>query len=148
MQIKQADLFLGASHHFVREVMAIAEKQSYNADETVFHSGDPADFIFILITGQVRLAAGDSGRVVYTSSKTGELFGWSSLIGRPTYSASAHCEANTVLLQIDKKRLQKIIAREPAEGLLFFRQLAGALGDRLMEMYRIVDKMDSEAPRS
>ena len=139
MQIKQSDLFFGVSQNFVKEVMTIAEKRAFKANDVVFRSGDAAESIYILITGEVRLAAGELGRAVYSSSKTGDLFGWSSLIGRPSYSASALCQSNTVLLKIDRTPLLAIIDRDPVNGLSFFKHLAAALGNRLMNMYRIVD---------
>jgi CRP-like cAMP-binding protein len=136
MYIKQSDLFLGLNHHFVKEIMAIAQKESHAEGHFVFRLGELADHFYILINGQVQLSLGDSGHVVYTSSDVGETFGWSSLIGRDSYSASALCLQPTDLLKIERHKLQNLLERDKDSGYLFFKQLAGALGNRLLQLYQ------------
>jgi CRP-like cAMP-binding protein len=136
MYIKQSDLFVGLSHHFVKEIMAIAEKESHAEGHFVFRLGEAADHFYILIKGHVQLSLGDSGHVVYTSSNVGETFGWSSLIGRDAYSASALCLQPTDLLKIEKRKLQGLLEKDKDSGYLFFKQLAGALGNRLLKLYQ------------
>ena len=136
MYIKQSDLFLGLNHNFVKEIMAIAEKESHAEGDFIFQLGDPANHFYILINGQVQLSLGDSGQVVYTSSNVGETFGWSSLIGRNLYSASALCLQSTDLLKIERQKLQNLLERDKDSGYLFFKQLAGALGNRLLKLYQ------------
>ena len=43
MYIKQSDLFLGLNHNFVKEIMAIAEKESHAEGDFIFQLGDPAN---------------------------------------------------------------------------------------------------------
>lgn len=136
MYIKQSDLFVGLSHHFVKEIMAIAEKESHAQGQFVFRLGEAADYFYILINGKVQLSLGDSGHVVYTSSNVGETFGWSSLIGRDTYSASALCMQPTDLLKIERIRLQNLLEKDKDNGYLFFKKLARALGKRLLKLYQ------------
>jgi CRP-like cAMP-binding protein len=136
MYIKQSDLFLGLNHHFVKEIMAIAQKESHAESQFVFRLGEPADHFYILINGQVQLSLGDSGQVVYTSSNVGETFGWSSLIGRDSYSASALCLQPTDLLKIERHKLQNLLEKDTDSGYLFFKQLAEALGNRLLQLYQ------------
>ena len=62
-------------YHFVKEIMAIAGKESHAEGNFVFRLGEPADHFYILINGQVQLSLGDSDHVVYTSSDVGETFG-------------------------------------------------------------------------
>ena len=88
MIIKQADLFHGLSHNFIKDLMAIAARESFNAGEIVFNSGDPAENFYILIQGCVQIRLGQQGPEVYTGNTIGEIFGWSSLIDRPDFSAS------------------------------------------------------------
>jgi CRP-like cAMP-binding protein len=73
--------------------------------------------------------------VVHTVSRPGEAFGWSSLVGRDIYSASAECVQPTKLLKIDREDFQEILEKDPINGLSFFRRLAGALGERLIISY-------------
>lgn len=136
MYLRQSDLFAGLSHYFLKDVMNIAVRQSYEADEVIFRDGEPADWFFILVSGHIQLRVDEIGRVVYASDRMGEAFGWSSLIGRRGYTATAECLAPTVVLKIERDRFQRVLEADEENGRIFYRQLAAALGRRLLELYR------------
>jgi CRP-like cAMP-binding protein len=86
----------------------------------------------------VKLSVGEGGQVVYDVGQNGEAFGWSSLIGRDVYSASAVCVEPTKLLVTDRQELGKVLEEDPANGIIFLKQLAATLGNRLMETYKMI----------
>jgi len=138
MYVKQADFFWGTSHIFVNEVMKISKKESWEKGYFLFHEGNPANRFYILLKGRVRLSIGKSGQVVYIVSRAGEAFGWSSLIGYNSYSASAECIELVKLITFDKEKFQKILKEDPANGLLFFQGLATTIGNRLLQTYKMI----------
>ncbi len=138
MYFKQKDLFGSLSNDFVKEIMKIAASGSFQAGEQLFQEGDPADRLYILLKGRVKLIFGQTGPVVYVVSHAGEAFGWSSLVGRPSYSASAECVTATKLLKFDKVKMQAIIENDPANGLILFKNLAATLGNRLLHGYTTI----------
>ena len=75
MYFKQSELFTGLGHNFLKQTMAIAEKISFEKGATVLKEGDPADYFFILVKGQVSLLLGDTGKMVYQINGLGEMFG-------------------------------------------------------------------------
>jgi CRP-like cAMP-binding protein len=81
---------------------------------------------------------GEPEQVVYNAERNGEAFGWSSLIGRDVYSASAECIEATKLLKTSSDKLSRILQADPDNGIIFFRQLASTLGNRLLETYKIL----------
>ena len=135
MFIQQTDLFRGMDKDFVKQTYDITTKQSSKQGEVLFSEGDQARHFYILLKGRVRLGTRDTGQVVHTVSRPGEAFGWSSLVGRDIYSASAECVESAKLLRIDREDFQKILEKDPINGLSFFRRLAGALGERLINSY-------------
>jgi CRP-like cAMP-binding protein len=135
MIIQQADLFRGMNRDFVKEVFDITTKEDTEEGDILFSEGDQAQHFFILLKGRVRLSTGKTGQVVHTVSRPGEAFGWSSLVGRDVYSASAKCLVPTKLVKVDRDRFQEIIDRDSTSGLDFFKRLAGALGERLINSY-------------
>jgi CRP-like cAMP-binding protein len=135
MIIKQADLFHGLSHNFIKDLMTIATRVSFSEGEVVFRSGEPAEHFYILIQGCVKIRLGQDGRDVYTGEKLGEIFGWSSLIGRKDFTASAVCSAPTSLLRVDRRQFQNILEKDLFSSLMFFQQLAKVLGNRLIQLY-------------
>ena len=134
MYFKQAEVFTGLGHNFLQEVMAIIEKVAYEEGEYVFHAENPATSFFILILGQFSLLS-ESGETLYTSDGIGDIFGCSSLIGHACHFISARCDMPSVVLRIDVSRLEKILAADSEIGFRFYRQLAGALGERLRFFY-------------
>ena len=137
MYLKQRDLFGSLSTEFVNEIMKNAERESHQAGEMLFHEGDPADWLFILLKGRIKLSLGQTGRVVYVVSHAGEVFGWSSLVGRSNYSASAECMTPVKLLRFDKNRLKEVIQKDAANSATLFQSLAAILGDRLIRSYEL-----------
>ena len=138
MYFQQSSLFWEMDRDFVKDLMGIAVRETYQPGDFLFHEGDPADYFYILIKGRVKLIVGEIGPVVYTVDHAGEAFGWSSLIGREIYSASGECFEPTVLDNFPKEQFQKVIEKNPAQGLIFYKRLAGLIGNRLLRSYKMI----------
>jgi CRP-like cAMP-binding protein len=138
MYLKQADLFWGLSQNFIRNLTAEATKQTFLPGDKVFCVDDPADHFYVLIQGKIRLMVGQSGQGVYIGDQTGEAFGWSALIGRDKYSATCICDQASVLLRFDKGHVLRLLDQDSESAAIFFKHLAGALGDRLLHLYQTV----------
>ncbi len=135
MYFKQKDFFGSLSNDFVKKIMKIAETDSFQAGQLLFHEGDPADRLYILLKGHVKLSLGQTGQVVYVVSHAGEAFGWSSLVGRSSYSATAECVTATKLLKFDKEKIKTVVEKDTTNGLILFQNLAAILGNRLIQGY-------------
>jgi CRP-like cAMP-binding protein len=142
-KIDQGDLIWGLPHLFVKTFMDITTKKSYEKGQIVFHEGEKAAFFYTLIQGSVKLSIGETGQEVYIVDQAGEVFGWSSLMDRSHYSASAECQEPTNLLLIEKEKLERILNSDPANGMIFYKNLSQTLGNRLLRSYKII----SEAKR-
>ena len=44
-------------------------------------------------------------------------------------------------MMIHRDDLQKLLEKDPANGLIFFQHLAGMLGERLLESYASFEKL-------
>ena len=140
MYIKQSELLMGTSMDFIKKFMDISQMVSHEEGEVLFREKDPALFFYVLLNGRVKLGVGESSQMVYDIKQNGEAFGWSSLIGRDKYSASAECIEATKLLKTDSEKLKKELEKDPANGLVFFKQLAATLGNRLLEIYKTISE--------
>jgi CRP/FNR family cyclic AMP-dependent transcriptional regulator len=138
MFFQQADLFLGMNKNFVEKIMKSAEKESHPKGHFLFQEGDPATYFYILIKGRINLAIGEIGQMVHTVDHAGEAFGWSSLIDRDVYSASAECAIDTIVQKFDRRTIQKIIEEDQPNGLIFYKRLAGTIGYRLLCSYKMI----------
>ncbi len=146
MYIQQADFFCGTSMTFAKAVMQIAEKKSYGVGETIFIEGDKAEHLYVLIEGRVRIMIGELGHIVYIVSKGGEAFGWSTLVGRQFYSASAECLEPTTLLAFDRQRFQQVLEKDPVSGQILYKGLTKTLANRLLETYKMIAAQSSGEP--
>ena len=148
MYLKQSDLFFNLDYGFVEKVMEQSYKQTHKTGDILFREGDPASHFYTLIRGRIRLVIGDTGQVVHVVGYAGECFGWSALLGRAVYSASAECRLESDLMLIEADRFIQIIEDDPANGLQFMKHLAGMIGNRLLQNYRLASAMPSVAAAS
>ena len=135
MHLKMGDFIMGMGRDFATEAMDISGKMSLNEGNILFSAGDAAGHFYVLLKGQVQLSLGKAGPVVYQARHPGEIIGWSCLIGRETYSASAECTQATDLLKFDRNSFLKALNKNPANEAMLFRRLAEMLGNRLLELY-------------
>jgi CRP-like cAMP-binding protein len=147
MIIEQIDLFRGLSNDFIKSIMDITLQESYDKGDMIFQEGEAAECFYFLLKGRVKLTTGENGYMVHTVDRGGEIFGWSSLVGRDTYSASAESLVPTKLRKFTRDEFQKILKNEPVNGMLFFKHLARSIGERLINSYKwSVYVQPSEAP--
>ena len=137
MYIKQSELLMGTSMDFIKKFMDMSQMVSHAKGDVLFREKDPALYFYVLLCGCVELGVGEGDRMVYNIKQNGEAFGWSSLIGRDQYSASAESIEATKLLKVDSQKLKKVLENDPANGIVFFRRLAATLGNRL-QMYKTI----------
>jgi len=135
MFVKQGELFWGLGHEFVEKVMDAAEKRSFDSGEYLFTEGEQALHFYTLINGRIKLKVGEAGRSVFIISRAGELFGWSSLVDREIYSASAVCKEPAKVIKINRDVFWEICTEYPSDGLVFMKRLAFLLGQRLLKSY-------------
>jgi len=140
MYMKQSDLLKGLSRDFLKQVMEVAEKETHKGGYLLFKEGDRAKHLYILLKGRVSITIGDRAHTVYTVDHPGEVFGWSSLVGRKGYSAAAECREPTRLLKININKLEALFEKDRASEVTFFRQLAAGLGARLIQSYRMISE--------
>ena len=114
---------MGTSMDFIKKFMDISQMVSHEKGDVLFREKDPALYFFVLLNGRVKLGAGNSKKMVYDVRQNGEAFGWSSLIGRDRYSASAECIEPTKLLKTDSEKLKKELEKDPANGVVFSNNL-------------------------
>ncbi len=138
MYLKQKDLLAGLDNNFLKHLMTEMEKKSYKKGARIFQEGNHANRFYVLLKGRVKLVVGTPGQVVFTINHGGEAFGWSSLLGRNLYSASAHCIETTKLLRIDRIKFNLVLENDPVNGMILIKRMAGMLGHRLSEAYKII----------
>ena len=139
MYLKQADLFWGMSQSVIQAITAKAVKEAFKPGEVIFSADDAADSFYVLIKGKVRMELLGSGRSVYSSDTVGEIFGWSALIRGGTYLASVLAETETLALRFNCHTVSQILEQDADSAAVFYKQLASAVGSRLLSAYDLLE---------
>ena len=102
-----------------RTILSVDRKQ------TIFSQGDPADAIFFVQKGRVRLSvvsqAGKEATIAIVGP--GNFFGEGSLAGQLLRMGSAAAMSDCEILRVDKKTMMEALHREPAFSEMFVAYL-------------------------
>ncbi len=107
--------------------------RSYAAGEKIFQSGDPADELFLIRRGVVRIVMplGNGAYHNLASFGRGSFFGEVAFLDRGVRSANAVATTTTDLFVISRTRFDESSRAHPIVGLKIFARLARALALRL-----------------
>jgi CRP-like cAMP-binding protein len=94
------------------------------AGKIIFAQGDPGDVMYVLVDGQVQLMIG--AKLVETV-QSGGILGEMALIDAGPRSATAIAKTQCVLVPLDEKRFNDLVARRPEFALHVMRILAHRL---------------------
>jgi CRP/FNR family transcriptional regulator, cyclic AMP receptor protein len=102
-----------------RTILSVERKQ------TIFAQGDPADSIFFVQKGKVRLTVVSQGGKEATIAilSEGSFFGEGSLAGQLLRMGSAAAMTDCEILRVDKKTMVDALHREPAFSEMFVAYL-------------------------
>jgi CRP-like cAMP-binding protein len=120
------------SEHLER-IANIANVRDFEVQEVVFREGQPAESLYLVVSGNVSLeicASGPGCRQILTLGP-GELLGWSSLLDQSCYTARARAVEPTRLVEINVAKLNEISDRDTQFGYELMRRTAVALAKRL-----------------
>jgi CRP/FNR family cyclic AMP-dependent transcriptional regulator len=140
--LSNAAIFAGLSQSEIRELESVARVEETAKGECLFSHGETADTLYLAKEGRFALtievrALDEHFEVPIEEKAAGEAFGWSSLIDRDVYSASAECRKDTILQKFDRRTLQKILEEDLTNGIIFYKRLAGTIGYRLLCSYKM-----------
>ena len=144
MIIREVDLFEGMSEEIEQELAKVMEGESYSSGEVIIKEGAAADNFYVLQTGALNVKVAGARQTTHVAIRPGEAVGWSSLAGRETYTASVECSEPSKLVKINKDKLDQVLRRYPGAGLLFYKRLAGLVGDRLIKCYEVMVKLQED----
>ncbi len=133
MHLVQGKLFWGMDIEFVKQVTDLAENVQCKDGEKIFDVGDQAEYFYVLLKGSVIMERGKDKW--YTAKQPGEIFGWSALIRRGEYAASATSGIDTEILKIGRKPFLDLLEQSAGNKALLYEHFAKMLGDQLLEVY-------------
>lgn len=106
--------------------------QRFEAGAVVFEQGERADFLYLVVEGEVviRYKPDDGPLMTVTRVLPGGVFGWSAAMGNPAYTSAAVCERPTSTIRILGADLRMLCDKHPAVGKVILDRLATVIAER------------------
>ncbi len=122
-----------SAEHALEALASCAEARSYRAGEVIFQSGAPADELYLVRRGVVRITLPLRGGNYHNiaSFGRGNFFGEVAFLDRGQRSATATATAAADLFVISRARFDEMSRAHPVVGVKVFARLARALALRL-----------------
>jgi CRP/FNR family transcriptional regulator, cyclic AMP receptor protein len=97
----------------------------YRKDAVVFAQGDPADAVFYIQSGKIKLvvASQQGKQAVVAILGAGEFFGEGCLIGQPLRLATARTMTDAEIMRVKKAEMVRVLHREPVFAEMFMAHL-------------------------
>jgi CRP-like cAMP-binding protein len=123
----------GMAPQYFDYIASHAEMRDYGKAEVVFREGDPAKSTYLVVSGKLALELAPS--TIYSKHLVdvvpGEMLGWSALVDRQPFAATAIAVEPSRVIRIDAERLHEICEKDPKFGYELMRRTSLALAKRL-----------------
>ncbi len=117
--LRETTPFGEASEALLARIAAIAQPASYTAGSRIYSPDDPADDLFVVVSGRVEHVLNPELRAREALKRVtrGGVFGWTGLLlGEHRRLATVSATEPTEVLRINTESLLGLLAAEPVEG--------------------------------
>jgi CRP-like cAMP-binding protein len=142
--LKNTELFSGLEEPQIIVILSHSSVESLPKGKIIFHQGEEAHRLYILIEGAISLTVKTEEKVDFMTStidKEGALFGMPSLLEPFRYNVTATCLKPSEVLLIAADQIMKVIEQDPRIGMEIMKKLASIYFNRLNEMRVGVSKL-------
>jgi CRP/FNR family transcriptional regulator, cyclic AMP receptor protein len=153
MAHEQSELLKNLSAEDVQRILALGTRVVLPTGASLFRLGDPAERLFLIERGRIRLTLpmqvrGNEEDVVVEERTAGQTVGWSALIPPHKFTLAATAPTETEVIVLPREELRKHFVAYPVVGYKFTLGLAVVIGHRLQlfqamwlrEMQRTVEQ--------
>lgn len=135
--LKKTELFGALETSQLEDILSHSTVVSFPEGKTIFHQGDEAMSLYLLIEGCVELTAQGGERTDLMTTRIereGLTFGMPSLIEPYRYNVTATTTKASTILVIDAWYLRQRFEQDPKMGVGILRKLAFVYFERLNRM--------------
>jgi CRP-like cAMP-binding protein len=134
-KLANTDLLRGLTLQQLDEISRLAIPCNFIKDEVVFEQDQYAEYLYIVLHGEVciRFKPYDGEIINVARLAEGQVFGWSSVLGRAIYTSAALSVTPTECAKIRGRDLQTLCQNHPDTGIIIMERLAAVIAERLTE---------------
>lgn len=117
-----------------------AERHEYGRDETVFAMQQPADGLYVLVSGRVKVSVSSSGgkEIILATLGPGQFFGEMALLDNEPRSASVVTQLPTAVYRIRRADFERLVEAYPSIARKLLRELSMRLRRANAQMESLV----------
>ena len=136
--MKELSIFQSLDFLEKEKIGALACKKTYQKNEHIFYEGDPADTIFLIKSGRVRLyKISYSGKeITLDILKTDDIFGENTFFEDTLYSMNAQALEDTFICSCSREQLP-LLLNNPATAMKIIQELSSKIQDYSEQIARI-----------
>jgi CRP-like cAMP-binding protein len=129
----QLSLFAGLKENQVSQLTLFMVECNFQQNEIIFEQGQPADHLYILLSGEVvvNYKPYDGPPLTVARIEKGGVFGWSAALGRDVYTSGAVAMQESVAYRIRGENLAVLCEQHPDTGMVLLDRLASVIAERL-----------------
>ena len=126
-------IFAGLNGDQIGQLLPYMVECHFGKDEVIFQQGQPADCLYVLLSGEVmiRYKPYDGPPITVARIEPGGVFGWSAALGRDIYTSAAVAVHECVAYRLRGSKLPVLCEEHPETGLILLDRLAGVIAERL-----------------
>lgn len=124
--LARVSLFEGLPQHALEEILAAGMEKSYAEESFLFYQDDPAERMYILLSGRVKLTqlSDDGQQVIMRVITPGLMFAAIGIVQGAKYPVTAQAAADSVALYWNQDALLKLIEHYPVLALRALRLMS------------------------
>ena len=113
--LASVELFGEMLEEEIDDLTALAQIKKLSKDTTIFHAGDPADAVFVVASGRVKvvITSSDGKEFILTVLGAGQVFGEMALLESAPRSASVVTLSAVEVLVISRSDFQRLLDSSP-----------------------------------
>ncbi len=130
------ELLSGLSPADVDSVLGLGSHLSLKTGASLFQMGDPAESLFLIMRGRIRLTLpilvrDKEQEILIEERSQGQTVGWSALVSPYRFTLSASAPLETEVIALPREKLRAFCEASPEVGFKIAMNLAVVVSNRL-----------------
>jgi CRP-like cAMP-binding protein len=136
-ELAQVSLFKDVSSADLDTLAPLFEAVCLQPGQMIFEQGRMADFLFILLEGEVVInyKPYDGPQLTVAHITPGGVFGWSAVLGRQVYTSYAQAATAGTAIRVKGEALRSVCEKHPKTGVVILERLANVIAERLQSTH-------------
>ena len=131
--LKNIQFLQDFSDDHLQHIASLAEIKEFPAGSVVFREGQPPSSVYLVVQGNITLEFNEPARGAMQSQTvgSGELLGWTPVLGTGFMTATARVQTPSTLLVLNAAQIRSFWAYDLSFGFAFMQRIAQVLTSRL-----------------